>query len=91
MRAGASALNDSMSPPPSPRGYSSISTTIATSRAMISARRAPTSQAGAAAGTTILRIVAAGDRCSIRATSYWRGCTAATPPAVVISTGHRAA
>ncbi len=83
MRAGASAFNDSIRPPPSPRGYMIISATMATSRPMTAAKRAPTSQAGTTAGMTIFRTVAAGERCSMRATSYWRGCIAATPAAVL--------
>ena len=58
---------------------------------MITAIRAPTSHAGIAAGITIFRTVVTGPRRSIRATSYCRGCTAATPPAVCSTIGHSAA
>ena len=68
-----------------------ISATIATSTAMITDMRAPTSHAGTTAGTTIFRSVVTGPRPSIRATSYWRGCTAATPAAVCNTMGHNAA
>ena len=60
MRAGARACNDSISPPPRPRGYMIISATTATSTAMIAAMRAPTSQAGTTAGITIFRSVVSG-------------------------------
>src|SRR5512139_2527645 len=68
-----------------------ISATIATSSATTVASRAPISHDGTTAGITILRIVVHREKCSIRATSYWRGCTAATPPAVLNTTGQRAA
>ena len=58
---------------------------------MITAIRAPTSHAGTAAGITIFSTVATGPKCSILATSYCRGCTAATPPAVCSTIGHSAA
>jgi hypothetical protein len=68
-----------------------ISATIETRSAMITAIRAPTSHAGTTAGTTIFSTVATGPMCSILATSYCRGCTAATPPAVCRTIGHSAA